>query len=76
MIALLTIGSMFLGYIDSIGLAMAGICIDDQKDIGTAVGIAGSVRSAVSTVCTAVYTVSKHLWLPSKSYDFVTSLEC
>jgi hypothetical protein len=65
MIALLTIGSMFLGYIDSIGLAMAGICIDDQKDIGTAVGIAGSVRSAVSTICTAIYTVSMPQFLHS-----------
>lgn len=55
--ALLTIGCFFTGYIDSVGLAMAGICIKDQKDIGTAVGIAGSVRSAVSTVGTAVYSV-------------------
>lgn len=36
---------------------MASIYIQDQRDIGTAVGITGSVRSGVSTIGTAVYTV-------------------
>lgn len=55
---LMTIGCFFTGYIDSVGLAMAGICIKNQKDIGTAVGIAGSLRSVVSTIGTAIYSVS------------------
>ncbi len=36
---------------------MAGIVIDDQKDIGTAVGLAGCIRNTISTVGTAIYTV-------------------
>jgi hypothetical protein len=52
-----TIGCFFTGYLDSIGLAMASICIKDQRDIGTAVGIAGSVRGGVSTIGTAIYTI-------------------
>jgi hypothetical protein len=36
---------------------MASICIKDQRDIGTAVGITGSVRGGVSTIGTAIYTV-------------------
>lgn len=48
---------MLTGYLDSVGLAMAGICIRDQRDIGTAIGITGSVRAGVSTIGTAVYTV-------------------
>lgn len=36
---------------------MAGIVIDDQNDIGTAVGLAGCIRNTISTIGTAVYTV-------------------
>jgi hypothetical protein len=36
---------------------MASICIRDQRDIGTAVGITGSVRGGVSSIGTAVYTI-------------------
>jgi hypothetical protein len=36
---------------------MASICIRDQRDIGTAVGITGSVRGGVSTIGTAIYTI-------------------
>lgn len=56
--ALITIGSWALGYTDSVGLAMAGIVIQDQKDIGTAVGIAGCIRNTISTIGTAIYSVS------------------
>jgi Fungal trichothecene efflux pump (TRI12) len=55
--ALVTIGSFFTGYLDSIGLAMASICVKDQRDIGTAVGITGSIRGTVATIGTAIYTV-------------------
>lgn len=54
---LITLGSLALGYTDSIGLAMAGIAIDDQRDIGTAVGLAGCIRNTISTVGTAIYSV-------------------
>lgn len=49
-------GCFFTGYLDSIGLAMVGIFIDDQRDIGSAVGIAGTVRGGLATIATAIYT--------------------
>lgn len=36
-------------------LANAGIEVEDQQEIGTAVGMAGSIRSAISTICSSVY---------------------
>ncbi|ROT38299.1 MFS general substrate transporter [Sodiomyces alkalinus F11] len=53
---LMTVGCFFTGYLDSIGLAMVGICIQDQRDIGSAVGIAGTVRGGVATIATAIYS--------------------
>lgn len=54
---LLIIGCFFVGWVESIGLAMSGILIDDQSEIGAAVGIAGTVRSAVSSVASTIYVV-------------------
>lgn len=39
-----------------VGLAITGIAIDTQAEIGTAVGVAGSMRSTVSTVASTIYT--------------------
>lgn len=55
--ALITVGTWALGYTDSVGLAMAGIVIQDQNDIGTAVGLAGCIRNTISTIGTAIYSV-------------------
>ena len=55
MIALLSIGIFFIGWNESVCLSCAGIELLDQKEIGTAVGAAGSIRSAVSSVANAVY---------------------
>lgn len=46
-----------MGFMDSIGLTITGIAIKDQAEIGTAVGVAGSMRTAVSTVAQVIYTV-------------------
>lgn len=54
---LLITGCFFVGWVESIGLAMSGILIDDQSEIGAAVGIAGTVRSAVSSVAATIYVV-------------------
>lgn len=54
-IGLLIVGCFFVGWVESIGLAMASILIDDQSQIGTAVGIAGTVRSAISTIASTIY---------------------
>jgi hypothetical protein len=45
-----------MGYMDTTGLTITGIAIKDQAEIGTAVGLAGSVRSAVSTIAQVIYT--------------------
>lgn len=54
---LLICGCFFIGWNESVTLVFAGMCITDQKEIGTAVGLAGSIRSAISTIATTVYTV-------------------
>ena len=45
------------GWVESVGLAISGIAIKDQAEIGTAVGVAGSIRSAVSTIAATVHVV-------------------
>lgn len=45
-----------MGWLEVVGLGITGISIEDQNDIGTAVGVAGSIRSSVSTIASAVYT--------------------
>jgi hypothetical protein len=37
-------------------LAITGIAIDSQAGIGTAVGVAGSMRSTVSIIASTIYT--------------------
>ncbi|KAI9809979.1 MAG: hypothetical protein M1827_006746 [Pycnora praestabilis] len=55
--AFLFIGCTAIGWNESITLSLAGIVIKDQADIGTAIGVAGSIRSAISTVAATIYTV-------------------
>lgn len=55
-ISLLVIGCFFLGIVESISIILSGIVIDDQNDIGTAVGIAGSIRSLGAALASTVYT--------------------
>ncbi|RDW72199.1 MFS general substrate transporter-28 [Coleophoma crateriformis] len=55
-IVLMTVGCFAIGWNESVCLANAGIEIEDQQEIGTAVGMAGSIRSAISTVCSSIYT--------------------
>lgn len=53
--ALMALAGFFIGWNESVCLANAGIEVDDQQEIGTAVGMAGSIRSGISTICSAVY---------------------
>jgi hypothetical protein len=55
-IAMLVIGCFFLGVVESIAIVLSGIAIDDQNDIGTAVGIAGSIRSLGGALASTVYS--------------------
>lgn len=45
-----------MGWLEVINLAITGILIEDQGEIKTAVGVAGLIRSVVSTIASAVYT--------------------
>lgn len=56
-IAIVFIACFAVGYNEAISLPVCIIAIKDQRDIGTAAGIAGSARSAISTVASTVYTV-------------------
>jgi Fungal trichothecene efflux pump (TRI12) len=54
---LIAFASFFIGWNESLCLTNAGIELEDQQEIGTAVGMAGSLRSAISTVAATVYVV-------------------
>jgi hypothetical protein len=54
-IVLMALGCFFIGWNESVCIANAGIEVEDQQEIGMAVGMAGSIRSAISTICSLVY---------------------
>ena len=51
------LATAFIGYNEILNSTVATICIDDQREIGTATGAGGSARSFISTICSTVYTV-------------------
>jgi hypothetical protein len=51
------LATTFIGWNEILNSAVATICIDDQREIGTATGAGGSARSTISTICSTVYTV-------------------
>jgi len=55
--ALVFMAVTMIGYNEALMLPICTIAIRDQNEIGTAAGIAGSSRSAISTVASTVYTV-------------------
>ena len=56
-IAIVFIACFAVGYNEALSLPICSIAIKDQRDIGTAAGVAGSGRSAISSVASTVYTV-------------------
>lgn len=56
-IGLLVVGNFAIGWMESLAQTLCGICVNDQKEIGIAVGIAGSIRSAISTLASTIYVV-------------------
>jgi hypothetical protein len=48
--ALVFLAVIFVGYNEAVVLPICSIRIRDQQEIGTAIGVAGSARSAISTV--------------------------
>jgi len=55
-IAMIALGCFFLGVVDSISLTLTSIKIDDQNEIGTAVGIAASIRSLGGSVASTIFS--------------------
>ncbi|KAF2489786.1 MFS general substrate transporter [Lophium mytilinum] len=51
------IATIFVGWNEALVLPICTIVITDQQEIGTAAGIAGSSRSAISTVASTIYSV-------------------
>jgi MFS family permease len=54
-IALIYIGCVFIGWNESICLSNCAILVHDQREVGVAGGLAGSVRSIISSISQAVY---------------------
>lgn len=55
-IGLLFVGFFFVGCVEGIGITMSSLLLNDQSEIGTAVGLAGTVRSGFSTPASTIYT--------------------
>ncbi|ORY15284.1 fungal trichothecene efflux pump [Clohesyomyces aquaticus] len=55
--ALMFLATTFIGWNEALVLPICTISIRSQEEIGTAAGIAGSSRSAISTVASTVYSV-------------------
>lgn len=55
--AFVMLATTFIGWNEALVLPICTIAIRDQEEIGTAAGIAGSSRSAISTVASTVYSV-------------------
>lgn len=55
-IALLFVGSFFIGWADGVAQIVCGIDIANQKDIGVACGLMGTIRSSFGAVCSALYS--------------------
>ncbi|KAF2102319.1 MFS general substrate transporter [Rhizodiscina lignyota] len=51
------LAALFIGWNEILCSTVSTICIDDQREIGTATGVGGSSRSFISTICSTVYTV-------------------
>lgn len=54
-VGLIIPGSFLIGFIESVGVTSTGLAIHDQAEIGSAVGVANTIRSMWSTVIGAIY---------------------
>jgi hypothetical protein len=44
-------GCFFVGWNEILCSCIATICVVDQREIGSAIGMGGSMRSVISTIC-------------------------
>lgn len=56
-IILLLLGTTAIGANECLSSVCATLCVKDQREIGTAIGVGGSSRSFVSSLASTVYTV-------------------
>lgn len=56
-IGLIVVSLFTIGWSECICFSLTTICIDDQREIGAAAGVAGSTRSIVSTIASTIYQV-------------------
>lgn len=56
-IVLLLLGTLLIGINECLTSGAATVSLTDQREIGTAIGLGGSLRSFVSTLGSTVYTV-------------------
>jgi len=49
-------GCFFVGWVENVCLSLTTIALNDQSEIGTGAGVAGSVRAAISAISSAVYS--------------------
>ncbi|KAF2827930.1 MFS general substrate transporter [Ophiobolus disseminans] len=55
--AFMFLATTFVGWNEALMLPICTIAIPDQTEIGTAAGVAGSSRSAISTVASTIYSI-------------------
>lgn len=55
--ALVFLATLFIGWNEALVLPICSMRIRNQQEIGTAIGVAGSARSAISTVASTIYSV-------------------
>lgn len=56
-LGLLVTGCIFVGYIEGCGVTSSSLSINNQKEIGAAVGVGATMRATVATFATTVYVV-------------------
>ncbi|KAK2747915.1 hypothetical protein FQN57_001506 [Myotisia sp. PD_48] len=54
---LISLGCFLIGWNEAVCLVNSGIEVADQQELGTALGLAGSIRSAISTIASTVYVL-------------------
>lgn len=54
---MLFVGTLLVGWYESITFTLTTVLVKDQNEIGTAAGLGGSARSGISTICSTIYSV-------------------
>lgn len=55
--AIMTLGVFFVGWAESLAITMITLSINNQQELGSAGGLAGSVRFLIVSIASTIYTV-------------------